>query len=147
LKADEMMFMRVLFDVERAFGRPVPAEFTLPLAQTRAIIPWEEVKREFFKMAPDDEIVVVPRADETEAEAIKRREERDKKRRQRAGAVITKLRTKLTQFGVIGTGGFKEEGFCWWTGKPLRGFPETMPKEAVERPFNEKAEDDDDIPF
>lgn len=155
-RAEEAMFLRVLFSVERAYGRPIPPEFALPPANARSIVPWDEVKREFHKMLPDDEIVVVPRDDETEAEAVKRREERDKKRRQRAAKAIGRLRTRLTEFGVIGTGGYQEagraepDGFCWWTGRAVRGFPETQPQEAeAERPYylRDGDEADDAIPF
>jgi len=43
-----------------------------------------------------------------------------KKRLQRA-------REYLTGAGVIGSGG---NGLVWWTGKPLRAFPHTIPRQA-----------------
>jgi hypothetical protein len=143
--ATEEPFMKAYFDAERRYGQPVPPGFDID-SRIRSIVEWTTVKRVVFERTPDDEIEPEPPPDETPEALLKRTSEREKKRRYRAGLKIKSAREGLERFGVIGFGQHETIWYCWWTGKPLRGFPLTQPRQEREAPFAEGL-GEEEIPF
>ncbi len=123
LNHDESTFMRAYFTAEKVFGQPVPTDMNLP-AVVRSVVSYTEVKRAYVKLNPSDALPEDAASEEEKVTALERHREALKKALQR-------LRKKLTDLRVIGI----REDKIWWTGKVLRGFPETRPIE----------EDPDDI--
>ena len=39
----------------------------------------------------------------------------------------------MTTLGILGFGHYEDKPVAWWTGKPLRAFPETQPKPEQDR--------------
>lgn len=86
----------------------------------RSIVSYTAVKRAYLIASPSD--MPPPPEEATEEEAAKaaeRHREALKKRLQR-------LRERLTKLNVIGVAGDR----IWWTGKALRAFPQTMPRQT-----------------
>lgn len=130
LSSGEEVFMRALFDADKRSGAPVPADLDLP-ARVRSIVAYDDVKRVYASSIPSD--VIAPDLGEAEtAVALNRHREALKKKLQR-------VRESLTGSGVIGF----RDGMVWWTGKPLRAFPWTSPREEVPAPSLQTEE----IPF
>ena len=132
LEDDEVVFMKAYFKAEERFGEPVPPDMDLA-HDVRSIVSYTAVKRAYLIASPSD--MPPPPEEATEEEAAKaaeRHREALKKRLQR-------LRERLTKLNVIGVAGDR----IWWTGKALRAFPQTMPRQ-------DEAVDDlggSDIPF
>lgn len=134
----EIVFMKAFFEAERIKGAPVPADMRIA-ENVRAIVHYDDVKRELAKAMPNDSLPEAGASEEQRAAADKAHRERVKKRVQRA-------REYLMSIGIINA---TEGGFVYFTGKPLRAFPHTMPK-----PVAQSVEDDrgllsgeDDMPF
>lgn len=130
----EIVFMRAFFEAERVKGQPVPPELEVPVS-VRSVVSYDDVKRELAKATPNDS--VTDAATEEERAAIdKRHREAVKKRVQRA-------REYLMGSGVVGVAA---GGLVYYTGKPLRAFPQTIPKAVQdERPMS--SAEPDDFPF
>lgn len=119
LSPGEEVFMRALFDAEKRCGSPVPIDWDLP-ARVRSIVPYDDVKRFFAEASPSDVISSeVGTTEETDKAAARHREALKKK--------LQRVREALTGAGVIGA----RDGNVWWTGKPLRAFPNTVAREEV----------------
>lgn len=113
----EIVFMRAFFEAERVKGQPVPPELEVPVS-VRSVVSYDDVKRELAKATPNDS--VTDAATEEERAAIdKRHREAVKKRVQRA-------REYLMGAGIIGVA---SGGVVYYTGRPLRAFPSTLPRE------------------
>lgn len=135
LNDDECIFMKALFEAEKLHGRPVPGELNLP-ADVRSIIEYDDVKRAYAAMSPSDAVAPEGASAEDAETAAKRHREALKKRLQR-------MREALTKFNVIGAG----SGYIWWTGKPLRAFPQTIPREAADDALAGFGSEISEIPF
>jgi hypothetical protein len=143
-KTQEEPFMKAFFAAETTHGRPVPPSATDISGNVRAVVNYDDVKRTFLARSVDDEIET-PIDGETQDQADKRKFEREKKRRQRAAKDLASVRDSLTRFNVIGFGQHEGEWLCWWTGKALRAFPQTIPRSA-DAPIDGLPEDSG-IPF
>jgi hypothetical protein len=131
LNKTQEVFMQAFFDVERRYGQPVPREVSLPV-YVRSLAPWEDVKRVYADMSPSD--ALTPDQQTTaEAEIADRRWRETMKKR------IQRMREDLEALGILGVVRHEGKTSVYWTGKPLRAFPETQP-----RP---KAESDDSEPM
>lgn len=120
LNNDEVIFMRALFEAEKAHGQPVPDDLAVS-TDVRSVIPYDDVKRAYATLSPSDAVAPDGASAEDIELAAKRHREALKKRLQR-------LREALTKFNVIGAG----QGLIWWSGKPLRAFPHTIPRDTEE---------------
>ena len=139
LTDQEIIFMRALFDAERRHGRPVPSDMENVPSSVRSIVSYEDVKRAYLAANPSDAVQAEGASDEELTAAQERHRETLRKRLQR-------VREYLTGAQVIGTAGTSTNGVIWWTGKPLRAFPHTLPK--VEEPeVPEGFPDSSQIPF
>lgn len=132
LTDQEIIFMRALFDAEKTHGQPVPVDMNLA-SDVRSVVLYEDVKRAYDALSPSDVLPAEGMTDADIAAAKVRHREALKKRLQRT-------REFLTGVKVIGASG----GFIWHTGKPLRAFPATMPKDE---PAAFAAEGLSEIPF
>lgn len=131
-KAQEV-FMQAFFDGERRYGIPVPREVSLPV-YVRSLAPWEDVKRIYADMSPTD--VLTP-DQQTTAEA----ELADKRYRETMKKRIQRMREDLEAIGVLGVARHDGKTFVFWTGKPLRAFPETQPRQKPESEDSEPVAD------
>ena len=141
LNGDEIIFMKALFEAERLHGSPVPAEMEIP-AEVRSVVPYEDVKRIYAAMTPSDEIAE-PGAD---ADAVKAAEA---KHRAKLKQRLHRLRENLTKWRVIGARKevAGERSLVWFTGKPLRPFPHTLPKVEDREDVPPGFDIQSDIPF
>ena len=154
VRPTEEPFMKAYFDASRRYGQPVPPTFDLE-PQVKSVVEWDIFKKVFFDRTPDDEVEAPPIPGESAEDERERKMEREKKRRYRATLKIRAARASLERYGVIGFGKHEEIWFMWWTGKPLRGFAETLRLDHDERleggagggsPFDEGL-GDEEIPF
>lgn len=120
LSPGEDAFMRAFFDAEKRCGAPVPADWDLP-AKVRSIVAYDDVKRAFAAMNPSDELP----EDASEEEVAKGKDAR----RKLFGRRLQKARESLSKIGVIGSHADANGAFVWWTGRPLRAFPHTVPRQ------------------
>ena len=116
--------MTAFFDVERRYGQPVPREVSLPV-YVRSLAPWEDVKRVYGDMSPSDALTP---DQQTTAEA----EIADKRWRETLKKRIQRMREDLEALSILGVMRHDGKTYVYWTGKPLRAFPETQPKSKVE---------------
>ena len=128
LAADEVIFMRALFEAEKSHGLPVPADMSLK-SDVRAVIPYDDVKRAWAAMQPSDVMPSDGETPEDAAAAKARHREALKKRLQR-------MRQGLVRWGVVGAGELSGDKcpVLYWTGKPLRAFPHTLPRDVSDGP-------------
>ena len=139
LTDQEIIFMRALFEADRRHGRPVPSDMENVPPSVRSIVSYEDVKRAYVAANPSDAVQAEGATEEELTVAQERHRETLRKRLQR-------VREYLTGAQVIGTAGTPTNGVIWWTGKPLRAFPHTLPKvEVPEVP--EGFPDSSQIPF
>lgn len=117
LDADEVAFMHALFAAEKKHGRAVPPEWDLP-ASIRAVVTYENVKRAYVEISPPDDLPAEGATEEDAAMAKARHREMLKKR-------LSRARKALSRFGIIGV----KDLDMWWTGRPLRAFPQTVPRD------------------
>ena len=127
LSPGEEVFMRSYFEAEKRCGSPVPADWDLP-AKVRTIVAYEDVKRIYAASNPSDDLSP-ELAEEEIAKATDRHRDALKKKLQR-------VRESLTGAGVIGFARPDNKPVVWWTGKPLRAFPQTVPREETPPPLN-----------
>jgi RecA/RadA recombinase len=120
LNKTQEVFMQAFFDVERRYGQPVPREVSLPV-YVRSLAPWEDVKRVYGDMSPSDALTP---DQQTTAEA----EIADKRWRETMKKRIQRMREDLEALGILGVVRHEGRTFVYWSGKPLRAFPETQPK-------------------
>ncbi len=127
LNTDETIFMQAFFAAEKKHGLPVPPDMDIP-ERVRTVVPYSEVRRIYVETNPPSDLD--PKPGETGAQAAERRRNTINRR-------LDKLRARLQQFSVIGartrTGPAEGEdaSIMWWTGKPLRAFPHTVPRPVV----------------
>jgi hypothetical protein len=120
LKDGEVLFMRAFFEAETKYGQPIPGGLTVP-SDVRSVVAYDDVKRAYATLSPSDSLPT-ENMTETDIETAKQQHrEKLKKRLQRA-------REFLMGSKVVGY----EKGKIWFTGKPLRAFPKTIPKPAEE---------------
>ena len=133
LRPDLTVFMKALFTADNRYGMPVPEMLDAP-SGVRTVVDYADVKRVFAQSTPDDDELDAPKDGETEEAAAKRKAEREKKRLSRLSKKLSGIRQNLVAFGVIGFGQMPGDPrwFIWWTGKPLRDFPNTQPKREPE---------------
>ena len=122
-KAQEV-FMQAFFDAERRYGTPVPRELSLP-SSVRSLANWEDVKRLYGEKSPSDALTPEQQTTAEAALAEKRWRETLKKR-------IQRMREDLEGLGVIGALRHEGKAYVYWTGKPLRAFPQTQPSPKIE---------------
>lgn len=116
LRESEIPYFRALWAALEAHGEPVPPDMALP-SSVRAIVHNKQVNTVFSAQHPIDDDLAALSDDEVKA-AKTRHWEKLKKR-------IVAAREGLQRAGVLGITGEK----LWWTGKPVRQFRETQPKE------------------
>ena len=119
LSEAEIVFMRALFEAEKKHGLPVPEDLQVPDG-VRSVVNYEDVKRAWAAMTPSD-AVASDTATPEEIEAAKKRHGETLKKR------LQRMREFLTGMKVIGA----DRGAIYWTGKPLRAFPHTLPREDL----------------
>jgi RecA/RadA recombinase len=135
LNKTQEVFMQAFFDCERRYGTPVPREVSLPV-YVRSLAPWEDVKRIYGDMSPSD--ALTPDQQTTaEAEIADRRWRETMKKR------IQRMREDLEALGVLGVVRHEGKTSVYWTGKPLRAFPETQPRQKAESEDSEPVADVD----
>ncbi len=123
LTEQEIIFMRALFDADKRHGRPVPPEVEGIPAKVRSVVTYDDIKRAYVALNPSDALPDEDVDAPTDpVVAATRRREKFKKQLQR-------LREGLTSRGVIGAANVKGDSIMWWSGKPLRAFPWTLPRE------------------
>ena len=127
LSPGEEVFMRAYFEAEKRCGSPVPADWDLP-AKVRTIVAYEDVKRVYAASNPSDDLSP-ELAEEEIAKVADRHRDALKKKLQR-------VRESLTGVGVIGFARPDNKPVVWWTGKPLRAFPQTVPREETPPPVD-----------
>jgi hypothetical protein len=120
LKDGEVLFMRAFFEAETKYGQPIPDGLTVP-SDVRSVVAYDDVKRAYATMSPSDSLPTENMTETDIAAAKDQHREKLKKRLQRA-------REFLMGSKVVGY----EKGKIWFTGKPLRAFPKTIPKPAEE---------------
>ena len=125
LKVPQELFMKAFFACERRYGSLVPPQLNLP-AKVRLIVLWEDVKRVYAEMSPSDALTKDQLTTE-EAERLADRHYETLKSRTR------RFREEMIAINVLGFGNHEDKPVCWWTGKPLRAFPETQPKPEPDR--------------
>jgi RecA/RadA recombinase len=133
LNKTQEVFMQAFFDVERRYGQPVPREVSLPV-YVRSLAPWEDVKRVYGDMSPSDALTP---DQQTTAEA----EIADKRWRETMKKRIQRMREDLEALGILGVVRHEGRTFVYWTGKPLRAFPETQPRPRTESEDSEPVAD------
>jgi RecA/RadA recombinase len=133
LNKTQEVFMQAFFDVERRYGQPVPREVSLPV-YVRSLAPWEDVKRVYGDMSPSDALTP---DQQTTAEA----EIADKRWRETMKKRIQRMREDLEALGILGVVRHEGRTFVYWTGKPLRAFPETQPRPRAENDDSEPVAD------
>jgi RecA/RadA recombinase len=133
LNKTQEVFMQAFFDVERRYGQPVPREVSLPV-YVRSLAPWEDVKRVYGDMSPSDALTP---DQQTTAEA----EIADKRWRETMKKRIQRMREDLEALGILGVVRHEAKTYVYWTGKPLRAFPETQPRPQAERDDSEPVAD------
>jgi hypothetical protein len=124
LNKTQELFLKAFFDAERRYGIPVPREVSLPNV-VRSLASWEDVKRIYGEMSPTDAITPEQQTTVEAADAEKRWRETMKKR-------IQRMREDLEARGILGMVRHEGGSYVYWTGKPLRAFPETQPRPKVE---------------
>jgi len=100
---DEALFLRSLFQIQNHFGRPPIAELGLPKS-IRLVVDYALVKQLIH------------------ATLARGGYERENEYRERLSRTAKQARLRLVQMGIVGC----EDPFVWFTGQPVRGFPETM---------------------
>ena len=120
LKVPQELFMRAFFAAEKRYGSLVPPALNLP-SKIRLIVLWEDVKRVYAEMSPSDALTKDQMTTEEAEKAADRHYETLKSRTRR-------FREEMQTAGILAWGQWEEKPVCWWTGKPLRAFPETQPK-------------------
>jgi hypothetical protein len=133
LNKTQELFMTAFFDCERRYGQPVPREVSLPV-YVRSLAPWEDVKRIYGDMSPSDALTP---DQQTTAEA----EIADKRWRETMKKRIQRMREDLEGLGVLGVVRVEAKTYVYWTGKPLRAFPETQPRPKAESEDSEPVAD------
>lgn len=129
LSKKEEGFMQAFFDCERRYGIPVPKELSLPVS-VRSLAPWEDVKRLYAEKSPTD--VLTPDQQTTAEAALA-----DKRWRETLKKRIQRLREDLEALKVLGMIRHEGTAYVYWTGLPLRAFPDTQP-----RPKSVEADDE-----
>jgi AAA domain len=136
----ERDFMRVFFEVENIQGQPVPPDMVAP-AGVRSIVKHAAFQAELERQTPPLHVPSEDASDEEKAEANRLHTDRIKKHVKRMGE-------KLRGFGIVGNAKHGDTWWMWWTGKPLRGFPHTQPRErARPQPEPDPELREPDIPF
>jgi len=133
LKDAEVLFMRAFFEAETKYGKPIPDGLVVP-SDVRSVVAYDDVKRAFAAMSPSDSLPT-ENATETDIETAKQ-QHRDKLKKR-----ITRAREFLMGAKVVGYA----NKFIWFTGRPLRAFPKTLPK--VAEPVDDRGEIEGEIPF
>jgi hypothetical protein len=116
---NEGALVRALLSAIKSKGQPVPSDVPAPSRISECVL-WSDVLAAYASGNPmDDDVSELASAD---IEALKvAHKEKHKKRVQRA-------REGLQRAGILGVAA----PYAWWTGKPVRGFAETLPKPVVE---------------
>lgn len=130
-------FMRIFFSTVEKFGVPVPKEMNLS-SSVRAVVDWKDVLRELKDATPPDES---PPEDAIQQE----KDKYTKDYRNKLKNEVRRCGEELRGLGVLAFGRNKQIGdrhVAWFTGKPLRAFPETHITE-----FFPRAESEHDIEF
>jgi hypothetical protein len=123
LSRDQSFFMQIFFEVEKRHGRPIPDGLIAP-ASARAVVKSEDFGAAYRGATP-------PRAIPDDATPEKRAK-LEVAERERVRGEIKRLFKSLRYDGVMGGGQAGNEWFMWHTGKPLRGFPHTLPRSEPE---------------
>jgi hypothetical protein len=118
LNPNEIMLMKAFFAADRKYGRPVPAELINVPSQVRSVVDWQHVLAEYAAMNPIDEDL----SSATEEDIAKIKAAHKEKHKKRVG----RAREYLQGAGVLGV----SSPHAWFTGKRLRAFPHTQPKQA-----------------
>lgn len=118
LRGEEVPYFRAVLNAIKMHGAPVPRDMDLP-AQVRSIVGNSDINKLYLQSQPIDEDM----AGKTEEEIKEIKDAHWEKLKKRMQAA----RKQLNKFGIIGI----QDQTIWWTGKPVRGFAETMPPKPV----------------
>jgi hypothetical protein len=124
LRDDEREFMRVFFEVNALVGLVVPSSMRVP-SSVRSIVRIADFRDELERQTPPLDILADDASADEKSAAKAKHADRIKKHVKRMGE-------KLKGFGVIGNGQHEDTWFMWWSGKPLRAFPQTKPQPEPE---------------
>lgn len=138
LTKPQEVFMKAFFETERRYGVPVPREVSFVPDNVRSLAGWEDVKRLYGEMSPQD---VIKPDQETTVEAMAE----EKKWREAMKKRIQRMREDLIALGILGIARHEGTTYVYWTGKPLRAFANTQP--ARERESEEDSEPTADLEF
>lgn len=117
LRDDEREFMRVFFEVNGLVGLVVPSAMRVP-SSVRSIVRIADFRDELERQTPPLDIPADDASADEKAAAKTKHTDRIKK-------LVKRMGEKLKVFGVIGNGQHEDTWFMWWSGKPLRAFPQT----------------------
>lgn len=137
LNDQEIIFMKALFEADKRHGQPVPENLERVPASVRSVVSYTEIKKAFVALTPNDTTFSSDATAEDKAASEKRYRETLKKRLQRT-------REFLTGAEIIDAA---DGGLMWWTGRPLRAFPHTVPKALHPAEFPLTPAPDEDIEF
>jgi hypothetical protein len=133
LNKTQELFMAAFFETERRYGTPIPREVSLP-ASVRSLANWEDVKRLYAEKSPTDVLTPDQQTTAEAALAEKRWRETLKKR-------IQRMREDLEALGILGMIRHEGTSYVYFTGKPLRAFPQTQPTPKATEPDDEPMPD------
>jgi hypothetical protein len=130
LNQNEITLMTAFFAAERRYGKPVPADMTSVPSHVRSVVDWTYVLAEYAAMNPIDEDMTGA-SEEAVAKTKAAHKEKHKKR-------VGRAREYLQGAGVVGV----HNPVIWHTGKPLRAFPHTQPRQIEPEPPPNLSPDD-----
>jgi hypothetical protein len=134
LSEQESVLFRAVMAALKLKGQPVPNGCQAPSSVSEVVL-WSDVLAAYAKQNPPD-FDQTDMSDTDRQAAVAKHKENHKKRVQRS-------RERLSKIGVIAV----ESPYAWWTGKPARGFPETLRKREPEPEPIAMPHADDGMPF
>ena len=113
------VFVKAFFEAEKRYGMPVPPQLDVP-PNVRSVAAWDDVKRVYGDMAPTDALTREERTTEEQEKATTKHYEMLKSR-------LRRLREEAIAHNILKFDTLENKPLCWWTGRPLRAFPQTQP--------------------
>jgi KaiC/GvpD/RAD55 family RecA-like ATPase len=114
------VFVKAFFEAEKRYGMPIPPGLDVP-PHTRSVAAWEDVKRVYGDMAPSDALT-------REELTTEEQEKRETKHFEMLKSRLRRFREESIAHGILRFDTLDNRAYCWWTGKPLRAFPQTQPQ-------------------
>lgn len=134
LGEQEAALMGAILAALKSQGQPAPADCPVPHGVGEVVL-WSDVLRHYASKNPVNDDTTGMDAEQI-AKIKAAHKEKHKKRVERAHKALQRI-------GVIGIA----SPYAWWSGKPVRGFPETLPKRAAEPEPPAPGPGDDNLPF